>query len=172
VSTRKAGPFTRSMKPRSGVSIVSFSQTMRSISSLSRLWRACLPEITRAFQTHPAYFHRILIARYDDAGCFLRHRDNSAPAVAYRQFAMSINLNTGEYDGGHLLFPEYNDYRYKPGLGAGIVFSATLLHEATPVLKGARYVLLTFVHNAEAETRRLMAGPDVAPASIKAPVFQ
>ena len=60
-----------------------------------------------------------------------------------------------------LLFPEYNDYRYKPGLGAAIVFSATLLHEATPVLKGARYVLLTFVHDAEAEARRLTADPDV-----------
>ena len=104
---------------------------------IEALARACLPEITRAFHARPAHFDRILIARYDDTGgCFLRHRDNSAPAVAYRQFAMSINLNTGDYEGGHLLFPEYNDYRYKPGLGAAVVFSGTLLHEATPVLKG------------------------------------
>lgn len=140
---------------------------------IEALARACLPEIARAFQSHPAYFDRILIARYDDrGGCFLRHRDDSAPAIAYRQFAMSINLNTSEYEGGHLLFPEYNDYRYKPRLGAAIVFSATLLHEATPVLKGARYVLLTFVHNAEGEARRRIANPEVAPASIKVPVLQ
>jgi predicted 2-oxoglutarate/Fe(II)-dependent dioxygenase YbiX len=99
-----------------------------------------------------------LDARYDDTGgYFLRHRDNSAPAIAFRQFAVSINLNSGQYDGGHLLFPEYNDYRYRPGLGAALVFSAILLHEATPVLKGARSVLLTFVHNAEAEARRRAA---------------
>jgi hypothetical protein len=35
------------------------------------------------------------------------------------------------------------------------VFSASLLHEATPVIKGQRYVLLTFFHNAEAQARRL-----------------
>jgi len=120
--------------------------------------RACWPEIKRAFQTDATHIDRIQVARYDDTGgCFQRRRDNSAPAVAYRQFAMSINLNTGQYDGGHLVFPEYNDYRYKPGLGAALVFSATLLHEATPVLKGARYVLLTFVHNADAEARRRAA---------------
>jgi predicted 2-oxoglutarate/Fe(II)-dependent dioxygenase YbiX len=125
---------------------------------IEALARACLPGIKRAFQADAHHIDRILIARYDDTGgYFLRHRDNSAPAVAYRQFAMSINLNTGQYDGGHLVFPEYNDYRYKPGLGAALVFSATLLHEATPVLKGARYVLLTFVHNAEAEARRRAA---------------
>ncbi len=80
---------------------------------------------------------------------------------------MSINLNTGQYDGGHLVFPEYNGYRYKPGLGAALVFSATLLHEGTPVLKGARYVLLTFVHNAEAEWRR-RAAAEIASAWTKA----
>jgi predicted 2-oxoglutarate/Fe(II)-dependent dioxygenase YbiX len=85
---------------------------------------------------------------------------------------MSINLNTREYEGGHLLFPEYNDYRCKPGLGAMIVLSATLLHKAMPVLKGARYVLQTFVHNAEAEARRPTADPEAAPASIKVPVLQ
>jgi hypothetical protein len=29
-----------------------------------------------------------------------------------------------------------------------------LLHEATPIIKGSRYVLLTFLHNAEGEARR------------------
>jgi predicted 2-oxoglutarate/Fe(II)-dependent dioxygenase YbiX len=124
---------------------------------IEALARACLPEIKRAFQIDASYIDRILIARYETGGCFMRHRDNSAPAVAFRQFAMSINLNTGQYDGGHLLFPEYNDHRYNPSPGAALVFSATLLHEATPVLKGERYVLLTFVHNAEAEALRRRA---------------
>ena len=127
-------------------------------SIVETLSRTCAPEIKRAFQFDAAYTDRILIARYDDdGGCFLRHRDNAAPGVAFRQFALSINLNTEEYEGGHLLFPEYNSHCFKPARGAGVVFSASLLHEATPVLKGSRYVLLTFLHNAEGEARRLAA---------------
>jgi predicted 2-oxoglutarate/Fe(II)-dependent dioxygenase YbiX len=125
---------------------------------LEALSRACLPEVKRAFQFDAAFVDRLLVARYDETGgYFRRHRDNAAPAVAFRQFAISINLNTGEYEGGHLLFPEYSDYRYKPEVGGAAVFSATLLHEAAPVLRGARYVLLTFLHNAESEARRRSA---------------
>lgn len=127
-------------------------------SVVEALSRACLPEIQRAFQFSASYTDRIILARYDaEGGCFLRHRDNAAPGVAYRQFAVSVNLNAEEYEGGHLLFPEYNSIHYKAPTGAAVVFSATLLHEAAHVLKGSRYVLLTFFHNSEAEARRLAA---------------
>jgi predicted 2-oxoglutarate/Fe(II)-dependent dioxygenase YbiX len=117
----------------------------------------CAPEIAKAFQHRVAYLDRILISRYDDTGgWFRRHRDNAAANVAFRQFAMSLNLNTGDYDGGHVVFPEYNDHRYRPPAGAGVIFSTGILHEATPVTKGHRYVLLTFLHNEAAETQRLL----------------
>jgi predicted 2-oxoglutarate/Fe(II)-dependent dioxygenase YbiX len=120
------------------------------------LSRACLPEMMKAFQFDATFMDRVLIARYDDTGgYFRRHRDNVAAAVSFRQFAISVNLNTEDYEGGYLLFPEYNGHRYRPATGAGIIFSASLLHEATPIVKGRRYVLLTFFHNAEAEARRL-----------------
>ncbi len=123
---------------------------------LEALSRTCLPEMKKAFQFDACHTDRVLIARYDDTGgYFRRHRDNSAPAVAFRQFALSVNLNSEAYEGGHLLFPEYNSHRYKPARGAGVIFSASLLHEATPVTKGRRYVLLTFLHNSEGEARRL-----------------
>jgi predicted 2-oxoglutarate/Fe(II)-dependent dioxygenase YbiX len=48
-----------------------------------------------------------------------------------------------------------NDHRYHPAVGEGIVFSASLLHEATPVTLGRRYVLLTFLHDARAEAHRV-----------------
>jgi len=122
---------------------------------LNALARRCLPEIKKAFQFDVSYTDRILIARYDHTGgYFLRHRDNVAPSIAFRQFAISINLNT-EYDGGYLLFPEYNSHRYRPPQGSGIIFSASLLHEATAITRGSRYVLLTFFHNQEAEALRL-----------------
>jgi predicted 2-oxoglutarate/Fe(II)-dependent dioxygenase YbiX len=122
---------------------------------LNGLIRAVLPDIKKAFHIDACHTDRFIIARYDDSGgYFRRHRDNSAPNVAFRQFALSVNLNS-EYEGGQVLFPEYNSHRYKPSTGAGVVFSCSLLHEAAPVTKGRRYVLLTFLHNAEAQSRWL-----------------
>jgi predicted 2-oxoglutarate/Fe(II)-dependent dioxygenase YbiX len=113
-----------------------------------------IPEIKRAFQVDIANADRILIARYDDTGgYFKRHRDNSAPHTAFREFAISVNLNTGDYEGGELLFPEYDDARYSPPAGGAIVFSAALLHEAAPVTRGSRYVLLSFLGSAAAQAR-------------------
>lgn len=123
---------------------------------LDALTRRCLPEIRKAFQFSVTHTDRILVARYDEpGGHFRRHRDNSGRNVAFRQFAISVNLNTECYDGGHLLFPEFNAHRYRPTTGGAVVFSASLLHEVAPVTRGRRYVLLTFLHGAEAEARRL-----------------
>ena len=115
-----------------------------------------VPEIAKAFQCRVAHLDRILVARYDDTGgWFRRHRDNSSAHLTYREFAVSLNLNTGAYDGGELLFPEFNDHRHSPPAGGALVFSASLLHEALPVARGRRYVLLSFLHSDAAEARRL-----------------
>ena len=82
-----------------------------------------------------------------------RHRDNAAPQTAFRDFAISINLNTDEYEGGELLFPEFDDHRYSPPAGGAIIFSASLLHEAAPVVRGSRYVALSFLSGAAAHAR-------------------
>ena len=120
------------------------------------VFRRCRAEIKRAFQADITCCDRLALARYDaGAGWFARHRDNVSEQVAFREFAISINLNEGEYDGGCLSFPEYNDHLYRPQAGAGIVFSASILHEATPVTRGSRYVLLTFFHGDAAESRRV-----------------
>jgi len=122
-----------------------------------------IPEIKKAFQAEVAFVDRILIARYDDTGgYFRRHRDNASPHVAFREFAVSLNLNTGDYAGGGLIFPEFNDCEHQPPRGAACVFSASLLHEASPVTRGRRYVLLTFLHGLAAEARRLAAEPAAA----------
>ncbi len=121
---------------------------------VSLLGARIAPEIKRVFQTDILNADRILIARYDDTGgYFRRHRDNAAPHTAFREFAVSLNLNTDEYEGGELMFAEFDDDRYNPPAGGAIVFSAALLHEAAPVTKGSRYVLLTFLGGAEAQAR-------------------
>ncbi len=112
------------------------------------------PEIKRAFQVDITHADRVLLARYDDTGgWFKRHRDDAAPSTAFREFAISLNLNTHEYEGGELLFPEFDDDRYSPPAGAAIVFSASLLHEAVPVTRGSRYVLLSFLGSAAAQAK-------------------
>ncbi|HEY4031916.1 MAG TPA: 2OG-Fe(II) oxygenase [Caulobacteraceae bacterium] len=121
---------------------------------LSVLAERCAPEIKRAFQADIAHADRILVARYDDSGgWFKRHRDNAAPQTAFREFAVSINLNTQDYEGGELLFPEFDDHRYSPPAGSAIIFSASLLHEAAAVTRGARYVALSFLCTAKALER-------------------
>ena len=54
-------------------------------------------------------------------------------------------MNTGEYEGGDLRFPEYGIDLYRPPTGGAIVFSCSLLHEVLPVTKGRRFVFLTFL---------------------------
>ena len=108
--------------------------------------RRLVPEIKRAFQKDVGFADRILVARYDDdGGWFKRHRDNALPHTAFREFAVSLNLNTHAYEGGALRFPEFDDVGYSAPAGGAMIFSASLLHEAAPVTKGSRYVVLSFL---------------------------
>jgi peroxiredoxin len=104
------------------------------------------PEIVTAFQYWITKYERMRIGCYEGArgGRSHGHRDN-IPPTAYRRFALSINLNTDEFDGGELRFPEFGDKRYRPASGTAIVFSSSLLHEALQVTRGRRLVLLAFL---------------------------
>jgi peroxiredoxin/predicted 2-oxoglutarate/Fe(II)-dependent dioxygenase YbiX len=113
--------------------------------------RRVKPEIEKAFQFSITRFERHIVARYDAAnqGFFNRHRDNTTKGTAHRRFAMSLNLNTGDYEGGCLRFPEYGSQLYRPDTGEAVIFSCSLLHEATPVTKGQRFALLSFFYGDE-----------------------
>jgi predicted 2-oxoglutarate/Fe(II)-dependent dioxygenase YbiX len=62
---------------------------------------------------------------------------------------MTLNLNVGEYTGGFLRFPEYAPHGYKGDSGTAIIFSCSLLHEATTVISGQRFALLSFFYGNE-----------------------
>jgi predicted 2-oxoglutarate/Fe(II)-dependent dioxygenase YbiX len=104
------------------------------------------PEILKAFQFRIEIMEGVRIGCYDaaDRGFFRGHRDNTTPATAHRRFAASVNLNTGDYTGGGLRFPEYGPDIYCPDRGAAAVFSCSLLHEVLPVTAGRRFGLFTF----------------------------
>lgn len=107
-----------------------------------------LPEIRKCFQYRVTHHEPFKLVCYDEgSGYFRPHRDNETSDTHHRRFAMTINLNTGDYEGGALQFPEFGPATYRPPRGGAIVFSCTLLHEATDVVRGRRYVLLGFFYN-------------------------
>ncbi|MGA7326282.1 MAG: redoxin domain-containing protein [Rhodomicrobium sp.] len=109
---------------------------------LQRVW----PEIRKAFQYNVTKYESFRIGCYQGSrGGYLHgHRDN-IPPMTYRRFAMSINLNAEEFEGGELRFSEFGDQRYRPETGTAIVLSSSLLHEALHVTAGRRLVFLAFL---------------------------
>jgi len=114
-----------------------------------RIQRRIVPEIEKAFQFKITRMERYIVACYDAAveGHFKAHRDNTTKGTAHRRFAVTINLNSDEYEGGELMFPEYGRTTFKPPVGGAVVFSCSLLHQALPVTKGKRYAFLPFLYD-------------------------
>jgi predicted 2-oxoglutarate/Fe(II)-dependent dioxygenase YbiX len=104
------------------------------------------PELQKAFAFAAGGFEGFKIGCYtsEDRGHFEAHRDNLSTATAHRRFGLTLNLND-DYDGGELRFGEYGPTRYRPAAGEALVFSGTHLHEVLPVVRGRRFVLLSFV---------------------------
>lgn len=127
------------------------------IACMGRIRDRLAPEIEKAFQFRATRIERYIVACYDsgDAGYFRAHRDNTTHATAHRKFAVSINLNTGEYSGGMLRFPEFGGRLYQPPLGGAAVFSCSLLHEATMIVSGKRYAFLPFLYDEDSANRRV-----------------
>jgi predicted 2-oxoglutarate/Fe(II)-dependent dioxygenase YbiX len=109
------------------------------------LVRRVLPEIQRCFNFQVTQHEVFKLIRYDaGAGYFHAHRDNESRDTRHRRFAMTLNLNTGAYEGGALRFPEFGPDLYVPERGDAVIFSCSLLHEVTPVTQGSRYGVLGF----------------------------
>jgi predicted 2-oxoglutarate/Fe(II)-dependent dioxygenase YbiX len=112
----------------------------------TRLVSRLVPEMHKAFGIAVNHFEALRIGCYESSeqGYFRRHRDNSTKFTAHRNFAMSLNLNAGEYEGGAVRFPEYGRLLYQAPTGAAVVFSCSLLHEVEPVTAGRRFAVFTF----------------------------
>lgn len=124
---------------------------------MQRIFWRLTSQIERAFMWRPTRMERYLVACYDasSGGFFRAHRDNTTKGTAHRRFAVTINLNANEYDGGDLRFPEYGSRTYRAPTGGAVVFACALLHEATPVTRGKRYAFLPFLYDEAAAQIRL-----------------
>jgi predicted 2-oxoglutarate/Fe(II)-dependent dioxygenase YbiX len=131
-----------------------------------RIIRRIAPEVAKAYQRRVGYLEVLRIGCYDasSGGYFRRHRDNATRFSAHRLFAITINLNTGQYQGGALRFPEYGRMVYAPDAGGAVVFSCALLHEAQPVTEGRRFGVFTFMHDeaGEQQVQKLIAEQEAA----------
>jgi peroxiredoxin len=114
-----------------------------------RIMHRLLPMVKRAFQYEATRVERLLVGCYEaeTGGHFRAHRDDTSLGTAHRRFAVTINLNAGEYEGGDLMFPEYGPRTYCAPTGGAIVFSCSLLHQAMPVTKGRRFAFLPFLYD-------------------------
>lgn len=116
---------------------------------MQRIYWRLTPMIERAFMWKPTRMERYLIACYDakSGGFFKPHRDNTTNGTAHRRFAVTINLNAEDYEGGDLRFPEFGSRTYRAPTGGAVVFACSVLHEATPVTRGERYAFLPFLYD-------------------------
>lgn len=136
----------------------------------ARFLRRVIPEIAKAFQFPVTRMERYLVACYaaEVAGHFNAHRDNTTKGTAHRRFACSLNLNAEEFSGGDLKFPEFGQQTYRPPTGGAVIFSCSLMHEATTVTAGERYAFLPFLYDEAAAKVREANQGFVAPQEGRA----
>lgn len=126
-----------------------------------RIIHRLLPLVRRAFSFTATRVERLLVGCYEaeTGGHFRAHRDNTTKGTAHRRFAVTINLNAEEYEGGDLRFPEFGPRLYRASTGGAIVFGCSLLHEAMPVTMGRRFAFLPFLYDESgAQLRERNAG--------------
>ncbi|MGR4862428.1 2OG-Fe(II) oxygenase [Caulobacter sp. LARHSG274] len=140
-----------------------------------RVRERIVPEVAKAFQFQASRMERYLVGCYDAAegGHFRPHRDNTTAGTAHRRFAVTINLNAEDYEGGDLSFPEFGPRRYRAPTGGAVVFSCSLLHMVDPITSGRRFAFLPFLYDEaaarEREARNAELGEELRPYAAGPP---
>jgi peroxiredoxin/predicted 2-oxoglutarate/Fe(II)-dependent dioxygenase YbiX len=146
VDGKTVGVFDAAMKRRQDCTIA--DEALRAATRNSIL-RRVVPELLKVHHFRATRMERYIVACYDSAerGHFGAHRDNTTAGTAHRRFAVTINLNAEEFEGGELRFPEYGPRSWRAPTGGAVVFSCSLLHQALPVTAGRRYAFLPFLYD-------------------------
>lgn len=114
---------------------------------INQMFPRLIPEVEKIFYYSGWGFEAFRVGCYhaEDAGFFGVHRDNKNQTTRNRRYALTVNLNTGDYEGGKLRFPEYGPELFEPPRGGAVLFSCSMLHEVVPVTAGRRFTLLSFL---------------------------
>ena len=109
-----------------------------------KLTKSVLPEIEKVFYSEISHRETDKICRYagENSGKFGKHRDTIFPHL-HRRYAMTLVLND-DYEGGGIVFPEYNaKVLCVPKYGA-VIFPGSLFHQVNEIGSGNRYVIISF----------------------------
>jgi len=153
VNGKTVGVFDLALKRRADCAIA--DEGLRT-AARNAILRRIVPELLKVHHFHATRMERYIVACYDSAerGHFGAHRDNTTAGTAHRRFAVTINLNAEEFEGGELRFPEYGPRSWRAPTGGAVVFSCSLLHQALPVTAGRRYAFLPFLYDEAASRLR------------------
>jgi predicted 2-oxoglutarate/Fe(II)-dependent dioxygenase YbiX len=134
-----------------------------------KIARRLVPEVRKVFQFSATRIERHIVACYDSqtGGYFRAHRDDTTKGTAHRRFAVTINLNAEEYEGGDLRFPEYDSRYYRAPTGGAVVFSCSLLHEVWPITRGRRFCFLPFLYDEAAAAQRVKNKESLAEEKLR-----
>ena len=169
VSQASGGNVVSGRKLRTDVQLTEDMAECRDL--LNTLNRQLLPEVLKGFGFRVTRIETPRIGCYaaDQGGYFAAHRDNTNRMTEYRRFALTINLNSGEYEGGYLRFPEFGPQLYAPETGGAVVFGCSLLHMVTPVTAGRRFALVGFFYGEEEEELRQQINTELGLKPITLP---
>jgi hypothetical protein len=114
-----------------------------------RLWQAACEANDNFFGVEiTGVQEKVQLARYDasERGFYTWHTD-FADLAPRRKLSMSVQLSSPEdYDGGDLeLYFRDPPYQAEKSRGALIVFPSFALHRVTPVTRGTRWSLVTWI---------------------------
>jgi hypothetical protein len=126
-------------------SAVTFSPPPESIAhcELTRsIERHVRPNLESTWQVHNLRYQDTHIVRYRPGGFYVTHADAGLD-VNHRYFTVLCYLND-DYEGGRTSFPTLN-YSVVPQKGKAIIFPATYLHRAEPVIAGTKYILVSWL---------------------------
>jgi prolyl 4-hydroxylase len=84
------------------------------------------------------------IVRYGNQGHYDAHAD-AALDLQHRYFTALCYLND-DFEGGQTTFPYLRDFSVSPRAGKLVVFPSRYVHRAEPVIKGEKYVAVTWLH--------------------------
>jgi 2OG-Fe(II) oxygenase superfamily len=99
---------------------------------IKKIWDVNLPKIQGT-----------QLVRYKPGGHYVPHTDSDADEFADRYFTVLCYLND-DFEGGKTGFPSLK-YAATPEAGKAIIFPASYLHCAEPVISGEKLIILTWI---------------------------
>ena len=108
-----------------------------------RIQRRIVPEMRKAFGFRATKTDRHVVALYGEGAALPSQRDDAS--LPGPRFALSVSLSE-DYEGGEICFPEYGRHRYRSPLGTALLFSSSILHRVSPVVRGQSYTSLSSLY--------------------------